>query len=123
MSTVRSFLTVRSFSDCACKNPGINFRLLIMLLRQLRLFLDKNNCLQCGGRIHNAPLNQISKFPFLLLAKHSLTIFIIHSIHSQLLYAGTNPCWNKQHPDGSMSRVLGTYCQTSEVHHPEMHNM
>ena len=61
-----------------------------MLVRQLRLFLDKNDCLRCGGRIHNAPLSHVSKFPFLLPAKHPLTTLIIHSFHLRLLHSGTN---------------------------------
>ena len=60
------------------------------LVRQLRLFLDKNNCLRCGGRIHNAPLSQLSKFPFLLPPHHPLTNLIIRSTHLRLLHAGTN---------------------------------
>ena len=60
------------------------------LVRQLRLFLDKNKCLRCGGRIHNAPLSQLSKFPFLLPAHHPLTNLIIRSTHLRLLHAGTN---------------------------------
>ena len=58
----------------------------LFLVRQLH----KNDCLRCGGRIHNAPLNQISKFPFLLPAKHPLTTLIIHSFHLRLLHSGTN---------------------------------
>ena len=60
------------------------------MVRQLRLFLDKNNCLRCGGRIHNAPLSQLSKFPFLLPPHHPLTNLIIRSTHLRLLHAGTN---------------------------------
>lgn len=70
-----------------CKPPAAKR---LPLVRQLRLFLDKNNCLRCGGRIHNAPLSQLSKFPFLLPAHHPLTILIIRSTHLRLLHAGTN---------------------------------
>ena len=31
------------------------------LVRQLRLFLDRDKLLRCGGRIHNAPLSKLSK--------------------------------------------------------------
>ena len=42
------------------------------LVRQLRLFLDCNNLLRCGGRIHNAPLEELAKFPYLLPSRHPL---------------------------------------------------
>ncbi|XP_065896204.1 uncharacterized protein [Dysidea avara] len=60
------------------------------LVRQLRLFVDKDHLLRCGGRIHNAPLSETAKFPLLLPPKHWLTSLIIHSIHVQLFHAGTN---------------------------------
>ena len=40
------------------------------LVRQLRLFLDKDGIIRCGGRIHNAPLDLLTKFPYLLAPKH-----------------------------------------------------
>ena len=60
------------------------------LVRQLRLFLDANGIIRCGGRIHNAPLSDSAKFPILLPPKHPLTSLIIHSIHLQMFHAGTN---------------------------------
>ena len=33
----------------------------LSLVRQLRLFLDKDMLLRCGGRIHNAPLSELAK--------------------------------------------------------------
>jgi len=36
------------------------------LVRQLRLFLDHDKLIHCGGRIHNAPASELAKFPFLL---------------------------------------------------------
>ena len=38
------------------------------LVRQLRLFLDYNQLIRCGGRIHNAPLLELTRFPYLLPA-------------------------------------------------------
>ena len=32
----------------------------LALVRQLKLFLDSNNLLQCGGRIHNTPLSELT---------------------------------------------------------------
>ena len=51
------------------------------LVRQLRLFLDSDGFLRCGRRIHNAPLDDSAKFPFLLLPRHPLSKLIIHDVH------------------------------------------
>ena len=59
------------------------------LVRQLRLFLD-NGFLRCGGRIHNAPLCELSKFPYLLPTKHPLTNLIIIMTHVNQLHSGVN---------------------------------
>ena len=53
----------------------------IPLVRQLRLFLDADGLIRCGGRIHNAPLSESAKFPILVPPKHMLTSLIIHSVH------------------------------------------
>ena len=47
------------------------------LVRQLRLFFDSNGLPRCGRRIHNAPLDDSAKFPFLL----PLSKLIIHDVH------------------------------------------
>ena len=60
------------------------------LVRQLRLFLDADQLIRCGGRIHNAPLSDMAKFPLLLPPKHWLTSLIIHSVHLRLFHTGTN---------------------------------
>ena len=36
------------------------------LVRQLRLFLDCDSLIRCGWRIHNAPLSESARFPYLL---------------------------------------------------------
>ena len=54
------------------------------LVRQLRLFLDQSGALRCGGRIHNAPIGELAKFPYLLPTKHHFTT------HKAQLYAGVN---------------------------------
>ena len=43
------------------------------LVRQLHLFLDADGYIRCGGRIHNAPLSELTRLPFLLPSKHLLT--------------------------------------------------
>ena len=42
----------------------------LMLVRQLRLFIDTKGFLHCSGCIHNAPLNELAKFSYILPAKH-----------------------------------------------------
>ena len=50
------------------------------LVRQLRLQLNKDGLIFCGGRIHNAPLSHLTKFPLLLPKKHYVShnsLFVI----------------------------------------------
>ena len=54
----------------------------LILVRQLRLFLDKEGFLRCGGRIHNAPLDENTKFPCLLPPRHYFTRLIVHATHA-----------------------------------------
>jgi len=62
----------------------------LQLVRQLRLFLDKNGLLRCGGRIHNAPLSNSAKFPCLLPSRHHFTVLIIKNAHTTQLHSGVN---------------------------------
>ena len=62
----------------------------LSLVRQLRLFLDAKGYICCGGRIRNAPLSELTKFPFLLPSKHPLTRLIINMIHINQLHGGVN---------------------------------
>ncbi|XP_053402321.1 uncharacterized protein LOC128557840 [Mercenaria mercenaria] len=55
------------------------------LSRQLKLFLN-NGILKCRGRIHNAPLDEMTKYPYLLPAKHPFTNLVISDAHSRLLH-------------------------------------
>ncbi len=52
------------------------------LIRQLRLFIDKDGLIRCGGRIHNAPIPKATKFPILLPKNDYLTNLIIRDIHA-----------------------------------------
>ena len=38
----------------------------LTLVCQLRLFLDDNKVICCGGRIYNAPVSELTRFPYLL---------------------------------------------------------
>jgi len=60
------------------------------LIRQLRLHLNKDGIICCGGRIHNAPVSHQTKFPYLLPQKHRLTELIVRYIHEQHFHCGTN---------------------------------
>ena len=60
------------------------------LVRQLRLFIDKGGLIRCGGRIHNAPVSDLVKFPYLLPTKHPFTKIIVYAIHEKYLHAGVN---------------------------------
>ncbi|XP_070562160.1 uncharacterized protein [Ptychodera flava] len=58
------------------------------LARQLALFLDEDNILRCGGRLHNAPLEYAAKFPSLLPTHHRFTELVILAAHKCVLHAG-----------------------------------
>ena len=60
------------------------------LVRQLQLFLDEKGYVRCGGRIHNAPVNNTTKFPYLLPSRHTLTTLIILATHTTQLHGGVN---------------------------------
>ena len=71
------------------------------LVRQLKLFIDKD-LLRCGGRIHNAPLSELAKFPYLLPALYD-------SCHSEYPYHSSSQ-WSKCNIDCIMAKLLGTFC-------------
>ena len=58
------------------------------LVCQLRLFIDSNGLIQCGGRIHNAPLTQLAKFPYLLPTKHPFTALVVYAAHAKIYHSG-----------------------------------
>ena len=60
------------------------------LVKQLQLFLDQEGFIRCGGRIHNAPLPELTRFPYLFPAKHPLTRVIVLDAHANQLHAGTS---------------------------------
>ena len=69
-------------------NPSASKRL--PFVRQLCLFLDDEGFIRYGGRIHNAPLCQTTRFPYLLPPRHTFTSMVIYSIHFKLFHSGTN---------------------------------
>ena len=60
------------------------------LIRQLKLFLDTDYIIRCGGRIHNAKIDSETKFPCLLPKKHPLTALVVHHTHKIHLHTGVN---------------------------------
>ena len=62
----------------------------LLLVRQLRLFLDDSGLLRCGGHIHNAPLSELTKFPYLLPPKHHFTNLVILQTHIAQHHSGVN---------------------------------
>ncbi|XP_053388629.1 uncharacterized protein LOC128551740 [Mercenaria mercenaria] len=60
------------------------------LVRQLRLYIDENGFIRCCGRIHNAPVDKQTKFPYLLPDKHNYTRLLIQDTHERLLHSGVS---------------------------------
>ena len=75
------------FTNMCSHSPALKR---LPLVRQLHLFIDEDDFIRCGGRIHNAPLCQTTRFPYLLPPKHPLTAMIIRNAHVRLFHAGTN---------------------------------
>ena len=51
---------------------------------------DHESFPRCGGRIHNAPLAEETKFPYLLPQRHPFRALIVYATHTQLCHAGVN---------------------------------
>ena len=60
----------------------------LTLVRQLRLFVDSDGLIRCGGRIHNAKVSESVRFPYLLPRQHPLTRLIVKDAHENQLHAG-----------------------------------
>ncbi|XP_006824596.1 uncharacterized protein LOC102806229, partial [Saccoglossus kowalevskii] len=58
------------------------------IVQQLGLFIDEEDVLRCGSRIHNAPIEFVTKFPTLLPSNHELTKLIVLKAHSLILHGG-----------------------------------
>ncbi|XP_070537448.1 uncharacterized protein [Ptychodera flava] len=58
------------------------------LVRQLRLFIDRDGILRLGGRLHNAPISEETKFPILLPRNHAFTRLVIQQAHIRVLHSG-----------------------------------
>ena len=83
----------------------------------LHLFLDDAGLIWCGGRIHNAPVTESAKFPYLLPPKDPFTELVIRYTHVCRLHAGVNStltalrlrCWisvGRQHAKKAISHCV-----------------
>ena len=59
-------------------------------VRQLKLYMDEQNILRCGGRIDNAPLSETTRYPYLLPTKHTFTTLVIMDAYFNQLHGGVN---------------------------------
>ncbi|CAG2206374.1 unnamed protein product [Mytilus edulis] len=59
-----------------------------VLVRQLRLYLNNKDAICCGGRIHNAPVCENTKFPYLLPRSHPFTKLVVLDIHKYMKHSG-----------------------------------
>ena len=90
MLWIKDCQTVTYWKEVSCLQSKSNGSKQLPLIRQLRLFLNENGFIRCGGRIHNAPLSQLAKFPYFLPPRHPFTALIIYSTHAQLFHTGVN---------------------------------
>ncbi|XP_076089954.1 uncharacterized protein LOC143061985 [Mytilus galloprovincialis] len=59
-----------------------------VLVRQLRLYLNNKDAICRGGRIHNAPVCENTKFPYLLPRSHHFTKLVVLDIHKYMKHSG-----------------------------------
>ncbi|CAC5389702.1 unnamed protein product [Mytilus coruscus] len=60
----------------------------LSLVKQLRLFFYLNGTIRCGGRIHNEPLTETARFPYLLPIDPPLTPLAVLDVHETLKHSG-----------------------------------
>ena len=60
----------------------------LTLVKQLKLFLDDEGDIRCDERIHNAPVSEDAKFPYLLPPKIPYTGLLVEDAHKRLLHFG-----------------------------------
>ena len=58
------------------------------LAKQLRLFLDTNDVIRVGGRLHNAPVRYDMKFPMLIPPKSAVAELIVKDCHLKNCHSG-----------------------------------
>ena len=75
----------REITNLVSTSPSKNR---LTLVRQLQLLLDNEGIVRCGGRIHNAPVSELTKFPYLLSPTHPFTALVVYSIHIKFYHTG-----------------------------------
>ena len=81
---IQNCQTLHYTSEIANLTSSSSTRLPLVL--QLRLFLDHDGFLRCGGRIHNAPLSELAKFPYLLPKNCRFTELIVQDANRKQLH-------------------------------------
>ena len=90
---------VQSVHDPHCQQLNNNNEMEIMItkqqvptrkmprLNQLGLFLDEFGLIQCNGRIHNVPIPEKTKFPYLVPPRNPFTRLLIEDAHAKMLHS------------------------------------
>ena len=60
----------------------------IPLIQQLRLFVDEDGLLRCGGRLQNADVRYDAKYPILIPGKHYFSELVVKDAHMHMLHDG-----------------------------------
>ncbi|XP_069108231.1 uncharacterized protein [Argopecten irradians] len=58
------------------------------IVRQLKLYMDEQDLIRCGGRIQNAAVCEATKFPILLPTKDEVTSLIVMDAHVNQCHSG-----------------------------------
>jgi hypothetical protein len=67
---------------------ALNGRSKAALVHQLKLFVDTQGVIRCGGRFQNANLSYQQKYPILLPRKHEYTRLHVVEAHANILHSG-----------------------------------
>ena len=65
-----------------------------ILIKQLGLFLDKNNMIHCRGRLQNAPIPENARIPILIPSYHQSTKLMIVDAHKKVKHSGIQATMN-----------------------------
>ena len=88
IKTCQEQIFANEISNLKSQHDGKHSKKIPPLARQLRLFLDHDGFVRCGGRIYNALLSDAARFPHLLPQKHTVTKLLIYSLHKSLFHGG-----------------------------------
>ena len=60
------------------------------IVKQLDLKVDNNGLLRCGGRLENAVLSELARFPILLPKCEHFTYLLVEKVHKKMLHCGVS---------------------------------